>query len=736
MPAHLAVRREQAPPALTAGASQQPKTTSFRPDIQGLRALAVVSVVLGHAGIGGFSGGFVGVDVFFVISGFLITQLLLSEAQRTGSISLRQFYGRRARRILPAATLVLVVTLFASVLVLGYVGATSVVKDSIWVTFFAANVKFGRDGTDYFSADNPPSPLQHFWSLAVEEQFYLVWPLLLLVLLVGVGVWWRRRKHVRRGLVRLVEGRHQLPVGRILVALVVLGAASYVWSVRLVDRNPTAAYFSTPARAWELALGAVCAVLVPAVSRLPGLLRAAIGWVGLAGVVVAIYHYDASTPFPGRAALLPVVGTALIIAGGTGAISPGPRLLLGRQPLRAVGDWSYSLYLWHWPLLILAAEYLRRPLEPAESVPLLLVALAASALTYHLVENPFRRARVFTRPPRRGLLLYPVSIVVVLAACLAANEAIQVEIAQASMAPPIVVPPPRPHHQATTTNLERRLVAVVQASVRAAQHRDPVPGALSPPLLDLESDLAPVGGCDYVHPIRVLCREGDVASSRSIVVLGDSHARSWIPAIEPIAEKQGYGAYYLVKPGCNATDTIPATDHGVFKDCIGWRTWAMAAIERLHPAALIVVSDLPPVVISPDGKVETGDAPVARDFQRGLSGSLHELQPFVGHIAIVGDAPGLPDGPGGCLSVRGANLGECAFPPSHRWRLLFHAEHVVANRGGYQFVDTAPWFCADSLCPAVIGSTVPYRDREHLTTEYAAELSGPLQEVLQIAPAP
>ncbi len=184
-------------PRVAEGSVTPQQVSTFRPDIQGLRAVAVLAVAFDHAHLHGFSGGFVGVDVFFVISGFLITQLLLREAQRTGSISLTQFYGRRARRILPAATLVLVTTVIASVVLLGYVRATSVIIDSIWATFFAANVKFGRDGTDYFSNDSPPSPLQHYWSLSIEEQFYFVWPVLLLLLL-AVALLWRRRRRAGR----------------------------------------------------------------------------------------------------------------------------------------------------------------------------------------------------------------------------------------------------------------------------------------------------------------------------------------------------------------------------------------------------------------------------------------------------------------------------------------------------------------------------------------------------------
>ena len=410
------------------------------------------------------------------------------------------------------------------------------IRDSVWCTFFAANIHFGQEGTDYFAADDPASPVQHFWSLAVEEQFYLVWPLLLLVLLGG---FLRRRRANGGGPPLPATGTlYPLPRSLILAVLVTLGGASLLYSVALTERDPTAAYFSTPARAWELSLGAI----VPSWSRrCPSCLRGfARRWVGRVGGGWSRHrHVHLDTVFPGKAALLPVVGAALMVAGGVGAVGFGPSGLLSRQGCRVVGDWSYSLYLWHWPLLIIGAGYLQHELDPLDTVLVLGATVVVSAVTYRYVENPFRRARYLSLRQVRGIFLYPVAIVVTLAACLVGHEMVLQKVAQASRAPAIVIPTSPRTSEAPEAGHPRPdpAIMVVRASAAAAQNGDPVPGHLSPSLLDLRGDAAEVGECDYKGPDRPLCLRGDVNSDRSIVLFGDSHARAWIPASIPSPRK-------------------------------------------------------------------------------------------------------------------------------------------------------------------------------------------------------
>ena len=251
--------------AVSDTAARPDPTLRHRDDVQGLRAIAVLTVIASHAGVPFLPGGFVGVDVFFVISGFLISQLLFREVEKSGRVSIPGFYARRARRILPAATLVTVATIVASAIWLSAIDLLEVVKDALWAVFFAANIHFAAVGTDYFAAEEPPSPLQHYWSLSVEEQFYLVWPALLLVLVLVA----RRRAAA-------------LPQRLVFGVLLVVTVASFVWSVVSTSSDPLAAYFSTPARAFELGLGALTALVAPAVAaRWPALVRGLVCSAGL-----------------------------------------------------------------------------------------------------------------------------------------------------------------------------------------------------------------------------------------------------------------------------------------------------------------------------------------------------------------------------------------------------------------------------------------------------------------------
>jgi len=379
----------------TVSAADQTTKPDFRPDIQGLRAVAVLLVVANHAGIEQLAGGFVGVDVFFVISGFLITGLLIKEAQLGRGISLPNFYARRARRILPAATLVLLVTVGASMLLLGTVRASEVGREALWSAVFSVNWKFAIDGTDYFASGLPPSPLPHYWSLAVEEQFYLVWPALfaaVLVLLVGSSARTRRRR-------RILTRANQLVLAGVIG---LVGVTSLVYSVLATAASPNAAFFSTFTRAFELAVGALLAVLLPQLALLPRTARIGLSWLGLAGIAVSAFIFSDATAFPGAIALLPVLSAAMVIIGGTegspgqgnGGQDRGAVLLLGTLPMRWVGDRSYSLYLWHWPILVIAAAYLGRDLSALESAALVAAALVATVATYALIEYPIHKGRL------------------------------------------------------------------------------------------------------------------------------------------------------------------------------------------------------------------------------------------------------------------------------------------------------------------------------------------------------
>ncbi|MDZ4660831.1 MAG: acyltransferase family protein [Pseudomonadota bacterium] len=334
----------------------------YRSDIDGLRAVAVLPVLFFHANFSLFSGGFVGVDVFFVISGFLITSIIFNE-QESGHFSIRSFYERRIRRILPIFLLVTFATFAASYFIFlpssfKFLGQTMVAS-----AFFGSNILFWKK-TDYFANLAEDNPLLHTWSLSVEEQFYVFFPIALL-------------------LIRKFVGRY------VSHSLVLLTLCSFALSIYLVNRDPVSAFYLAPNRAWEILLGSLLAV-----GRLPqikGMSRDFLSVLGIGLLSLSIFSYDAETPFPGLAALAPCLGTALIIYCGSGGLTTTVNKLLGFRPLVYIGKISYSLYLWHWPVLILARYWNIYELTKNETILLLLFSALLSVTTYTFLEQPVRR---------------------------------------------------------------------------------------------------------------------------------------------------------------------------------------------------------------------------------------------------------------------------------------------------------------------------------------------------------
>ena len=698
----------------------------FRQDIQGLRALAVLLVALDHAHVGPFDGGYVGVDVFFVISGFLITGLLVAEAESAGNVSLVGFYARRARRILPAASLVILTTVAAATVLLSAVDASATIEDAVWATFFAANFKFARDGTDYFNADAIPSPLQHYWSLAVEEQFYLVWPLLVVpVCLVAARLAARRPQTGAPG-VR----------GVAVPLLVVIVAASFVWSVASTGDGSVAAYFSPFTRAWELALGALVACVAPRLVRVPPGTQAAMSWLGLAGVLVAALLYDGSTPFPGYAAALPVVGTALLLAGGLRPDRRGPQGLLELAPVRTIGDWSYSIYLWHWPVLVLAAVAWRQP-SGWTGLLLLVGVVALSGFTYQFVEQPWRRVGGVRLRRVGGALLYPAVVLLTLPFLAVAHALVEREVSGGG--PAITTEnfgaqpgTPDPSFDANP------VVALVEASVLAARNGMEIPADLKPSPLDLAEDIPDVGECEYffINSDRPLCPRGDPDADRTLVLIGDSHARQWIPALDVLTERYGWQAYYLVRQGCPAADVTPLFEDGSGPNphCESFQDWAVRQLEDLRPELLLMASEANPVgFVDDEGNVVDELEDMLPLFEQGMERQIARVGPLTDRVVLIGDPPALPFSPGRCLSRRGATLEECMGPGTERSRLVTKAMRSAARSTGTEFVETGRWFCAHGQCPTVIGSFIARRDATHASVHYAEYLSDELEKGLRLS---
>jgi peptidoglycan/LPS O-acetylase OafA/YrhL len=688
--------------------------SAHRGDIQGLRALAVLLVALGHAGVWFLDGGFVGVDVFFVLSGFLITGLLLSEARTNGSISLTRFYLRRARRILPAAVLTLLATEVAAFFLLNFLRAKEVMWDGVFAAFFLANFRFAERETDYFAAAQPQSPLLHVWSLAVEEQFYLVWPALLSIVLFGSAAVVRRRL------------RHRTQLRLLLVFVALAGAASLGWSVYRTAALAPAAYFSPFTRAWELALGGGLAVAATTLGRVHRGWKVAAGWAGLVAIVVSAVTFSSDTPFPGYSALLPTMGAALVIFAGMTDTHPRRAVatLLDRAPMRYVGDRSYAFYLWHWPVLILAQQYLEYEPPVAVNLALLLGAFVVSIASYALVENPMRR--MTWTPARAGFALGTASAAVIAATTLSLDVLQQREQhfrlaaapePQFAVAQPIAYGTPRQHARPSA---ERALPAVV-AAVDAARRGARIPSRLTPPIGELLNERLPYylpPGCVPVarsnETSSKICPLGRTGSSRSIVVIGDSHAQMWLPAVLSVARHDGWVVLPVLRPGCVPekwlTDSL----------CNTWYRWATDQVRRLHPNVTIV-----------GGMVGGSRGATARAAERGILAMGRAVKPASGSVVVVGDAEGLMRSPVDCLLSRRASMARCTATWSPR--MLQPYDHIAARsrQSGLGFIATRGWFCFERMCPPVIGRTIAYKDPHHITAAYAARLGAVFRAALR-----
>ncbi|MFE7228626.1 acyltransferase family protein [Nocardioides sp. NPDC057577] len=699
----------------------------LRGDVQGLRAVAILTVLAAHAGVSWFAGGFVGVDVFFVISGFLITQQLVGELGRTGRISLRRFYARRARRILPAATLTLAATVIAAVLLLGPAQVAPLATDAVWASAFAANIRMAIAGTDYFQAELPPSPVQHFWSLAVEEQFYLVWPLVALVCIVlasRIGASRGGERDVQQGSVR---ARRFL-----LAAIALITLASFAWSIVHTPGEATAAYFSSLTRAWELGIGAALAILVTSgrvMQRLAAVpvARELLALGGLAAIVVACLAYDESTPFPGYHAALPVLGSAAVILAGAlpaGETTIGARLL-SVAPMRAIGDWSFSLYLWHWPLLVLPEIVLQRELTWPERGLAVAGAFVLAYVSFRLVEAPFREGALW-RPTRRALTFYPVSIALVAAIAFGGTVYADFEATRGDFQPAITLA----DAPAADPSLDEQ-EALVRASVLAAREDTAVPTELRPALTELDSLKPSRTRCDYTDDTeRDLCVDGDPDGDRTMVVFGNSHALHWVPTLNRIAKQHGFRAYFLVKNRCvsaSITTDRGGDEHDPYTECDDFNRWAFKQFKRLDPD-LTVVSTAPPIKGVFD---EEGDWVGERDqidelMHPAYTDFLRRVDKHTGRTVLIRDIQGFDANAGTCLSRPGATLGDCLMGAVETRETSIDVQVRAAEEVGVDVADMSSYFCWDGSCPAVVGDTITHYDGTHMSRQYAPQLVEPL----------
>ncbi|MFN3003916.1 acyltransferase family protein [Mycolicibacterium wolinskyi] len=681
----------------------------FRPDIEGLRAVAVVAVVLFHAGVPGLHGGFIGVDVFFVVSGFLITGLLWREASRTGTIKLTKFYAARARRLLPAAAVVLVATSVAAAVLLPPLQARNVLGDTIASALYVGNYRFAAEGTDYLAADTPPSPLQHYWSLGVEEQFYLLWPALIL------GIAWLLTRRGR-------DAGSALPYVGVLAVVV---GASLVLSLTWTRTMPAWAFFSLPTRAWELAAGGLIALTAASWRKLPPVCAAVAGWGGLALILVTCTQIGESTPYPGTAALLPVLGTALVIGAGCATPDLGVGRLLAKPLMRSIGRVSYSWYLWHWPALLLAPALFRTELGVAGRLAMVVIALGLAILTLHLIENPARFAAALRASAWRSLAVGATATAAAVCAGLVLLAIRPVPTGSGPAAVPVaaVASPASPQQRVLTPQEQLRAAVAASADLRA------VPSNLSPPLDNITKPEPFADGCVVSWKDVTLpeCVSGDADSTTTVALIGDSHAAMWQPALEPVAQQNGWRLETMAKVTCPLMK-LPIFSPYLgreFTECKQWRAAVLARIQKERPA--LVVLDM----VRRYG-ADFGFVSYDRAWLDGLTALVSQLRGTGARVLVLGPVPDPHSMVPTCLS---AHMDDAAFCTPDRAKAMndngIAAEEAAVRAGGGQYANLSEFFCTDTRCPVIVGNTLVFFDDNHITAEYAQLMTPIIDQLVQ-----
>ena len=666
------------------------RPTAFRPDIEGLRAVAIGLVLVYHAGVDWLPGGFVGVDVFFVISGFLITSLLVREIERTGKVALAQFYARRARRLLPAAAIVLAAAAVLTWWLLPMTQRRVFGLDIVSAAFYVVNWRLADRSVDYLAEDVAASPVQHFWSLAVEEQFYIVWPLLIIVAL-------------------LVARRFRLPLRPTLgVALALVVVPTLAWSVHQTALSPTTAFFVTTTRLWELGIGAAVAVASVWWTRLPRAVAAALGVLGALGLAYSGFMIDAGDPWPGALALVPVLSTAALIVAGVRAADTGVSRVLSWRPFVWIGGLSYSLYLWHWLFVVGGTAHFG---ELGAKRGLVLVALSfiPAWLSYRFVENPVRFSPRLARSS--GLSL-----------SMGANLSLAAAIAGLVLCLPLVTAPSTP----VTAGSDRPLgAAAITADPLGADELWKVDTAASiTPAPDQATADVPAAygdGCqvsqDSSEPVE--CVFGDESSDVTVALVGDSKALQWITAIDAIGKERGWRVITHTKSTCAFTEADVLRNGKPYETCNEWNDAVTALLLEQKPALVITSQNASTAAPAGSGSSE-GTSEV---MQAGLEERWTQLQDAGITVATLTNNAAPGDEVYECVAQHPDQLSTCAFEPKYGTAAV---QRAAAAATGVPVLDLSEMICPGGMCPAVIGDVLVYRQGSHLTQTYVSTLVEPL----------
>ncbi|WP_084143785.1 acyltransferase family protein [Amycolatopsis taiwanensis] len=668
-------RPAESPRALPAAAKR-----GFRPEIQGLRALACALVVVYHVWLDRISGG---VDAFFVISGFLLTGQLV-RARARGRIQFRPLWGRMFTRLFPAALTVLLVTLALGVLLLPQARWLQTIREVTSATLYFENWRLAIDSADYFAQHNEASVVQHFWSLAIQGQFYLVWPLLV-------------------ALVAVVARRRLRPA--LATVLVVLFAGSLWFSIWLTAENQPLAYFHSLTRVWEFALGGLLALAIDAVA-IPRVLRLLLGWAGVIGLVSCGLVFQVGTVFPGYQALWPTVSAALVIAAATTHSRIGADRILATRPLQYLGNLSYSLYLWHWPVLVfylLARGHVEVGLLGGAAV--IATALVLSVITYHLVEKPVRESRIAVRT-RWGAYRFAV---LAMAPVLGAAGAWQLASDHLVSSRTLVAGADSDHPGA--------LARTEGFSYQGRENPTLVPSFIAVP-----EDWAWIDNCEDSPrgaglQICTSTPAGPVA--KRIVIVGDSHPTQFIAALLPVAEQRDWQLIVMSRGGCPFSTESEIDPENI--ECKDWNAAAADEIIALHPDAVFTTSTREVRVgvpeITPPGFVAQWQKLAAENIP----------------VLATRDNPRYDFPPSACVETAGPDAPECATPRAD----LYAPDPPYAGLDdippNVSFLDFSDYYCLPDVCPPVIGNVLLYLDNNHLTATYLSTMAPIVGDAIEAA---
>ncbi|HEV7710646.1 MAG TPA: acyltransferase family protein [Asanoa sp.] len=699
-PAVAAEDQVAAPDPASAKAAGAEHNGRFRPDVAGLRAVAVGLVLIYHAGVGFLPGGFVGVDVFFVISGFLITRQLVGEIGRTGRISLAGFYARRAKRILPAATVVLIATAVATWLFVSRERWHDIGGDLLASAVYVVNWRFADRAVDYLAVGVAPSPVQHFWSLAVEEQFYLLWPLLI----IGTILVARR--------LRRSDPRSVLWIG-----LLVIAVPSFAWSIMQTAASPERAFFVSTTRLWELAVGAGVALVAARLGQLPRPVAIALGWLGLGAIVAAAFLVTADSAWPGYLAAAPVLGSAAVIAAGVSAGARGPVAILGTRPFQWVGDLSYSLYLWHWPMIVIAAAHFG-DLSVKQGLVVAAASLIPAWITFKIIENPLRYARAISKSPRLALSLGGnftlAGVCAGMILVLMSNAATPAAPAAARYAP--------------------------GAGVLVGQEGrgGPVPEQfpfITPEPLKAGDDL-PDTTADNCFQLMVLadliyCTYGNPQGKTTVALVGDSKADQWLPAFQVLAEQNDWKLVVAFKGACAFTSATALTGDDPNKPYADCTEWNQALLTRLlaDKPAYVFTSQVSAKAADPDGSASV-DAMVA-----GMNDTWDQLEANGSKVLVIANNSGPAFEEMQCVDAHRTKLSACSFDPARQDANVGYQtqKKAVAAHPSVKMIDMFDTICPTDRCPAVIGNVMIYRRGSHLTATYVKTMTPQIARAMTAA---